>query len=382
MDNIIYCEEILKKALLKKASDIHIEPRSQDTVIRGRIGGDLYPLDYLKKEYHQGIISRFKILGDMDIAEKRMPQDGRFRFEMGEKTIDIRVSTIATVNGEKMVLRLLDPEKFEALTKEIGDDPEDMKEIEKMIQRNDGMILLTGPTGCGKTTTLYALLREEHRDDVNITTIENPVEYKIDGINQMQINELAGISFGQSLRSVLRQDPDIILIGEIRDQETAQIAVRASITGHKVYGTLHTTDTYSAVIRLLDMGIEAYLLQSALTGIISQRLMKKLCPKCKRKRGITEEEKFLFEPFHIEVQDIYDPVGCEECFDGYQGRFAVMEILPLDPDLKKEFSKDTSLDQLRQRGKERQIPTLFGKALEKVAKGVTSIEEAVKISME
>ena len=272
---------IIEQAVRERASDIHIEPYADDIRVRFRIDGDLREVMTLSKTSHSAIITRIKIIGKMNIAEKRIPQDGRVESKIAGRDIDMRISTLPTVYGEKTVIRLLDRSNFNFKKESLGFSEKDLNTLNKMISQPYGMLLVTGPTGSGKTTTLYAILQDLNRKEKNIITVEDPVEYKLKGINQVQVNAKAGLTFASGLRSILRQDPDIIMVGEIRDNETAEIAVRAAITGHLVLSTLHTNDSPSTVARLIDMGIESYLVSSALVGVVSQRLVKKLCPKCK-----------------------------------------------------------------------------------------------------
>lgn len=380
-DIIQLVNDILYDGISKQASDIHFEMVEDQLRIRIRIDGKLYPYKFLEKSLHSGITTRLKIMANMDIAEKRLPQDGRFSFNYEGRDVDLRASSIPAVVGEKLVIRILDPIKFQKRKEELGLLKEDIDKINKLMSLENGMLILVGPTGCGKSTTLYSLLRELNTDDVNIITIEDPVEYKIPGINQIQVHENIDLTFSNALRSILRQDPEIIMIGEIRDLETAQIAVRASITGHRIFTTLHTNDAYSTIIRLLDMGIESYLLKSCLNGIISQRLVRRLCPHCASKRPPSEEEKD-FIPELKEVEYLYEAVGCEKCIGGYKGRLAIMEILSIDRDFRNEIKEDIDLNRLRSMGKSKKIHNLLEKGIQYIAQGKTSYEEIVKLIIE
>lgn len=369
-----------EEAISKGASDIHWEPGKEEYTVRFRLDGDLRRIASGPMAEFPVLVSRLKILSNLNITEKRRPQDGGFSFEASGNLVDIRTSSAGTIYGEKVVCRLLNPEESLKSISNLGILEEDESFLEDLTsERNakrSGMILFTGPTGCGKTTSLYALLDRENREEVNIMTIEDPVEYRLDGIYQIEINEKANITFNNTLRSLLRQDPDILLIGEIRDEDTAKISTQAAITGHKVYGTLHTVDTYSAVFRLLQMGIEDYLIKASLDTIISQRLVKRLC-SCKKKRPVTPEEEYIFDSFHLKVNEIYSPRGCEDCYKGYRGRLAVMEILKRE-DLTEEILDQTDLSSMRKIGSKKGIPTLFEKALFSVLNGETSMEEALK----
>lgn len=382
IDAISFIDNLIGKAIKVKASDIHIERYFDDIRIRFRINGKLKTIKNLEGKYHSVLITRIKLMSDMDIAEKRLPQDGRIDFYYDDRLIDLRISTIPTVNKEKIVIRILDLKNSKIDKNNLGILKEDIDKLDRLLKYENGMILVTGPTGCGKTTTLYALIKELNREDVNIVTIEDPVEYKIKGVNQVQINEKAGIYFHNTLRSILRQDPDIILVGEMRDIDTANIGIRASITGHKVFTTLHTNDSYSTILRLMDMGVEDYLIKSAIKGIISQRLVRKLCPYCRRKVEIKEDEKYIFEEFFEkdEIHYKYEAVGCEKCVDGYTGRLAIMEILPMNKEIVSNIDKDIDIEKLREIGEENNIKTIFEKGLGYVLKGEVSFEDIMEIS--
>ena len=382
IDAISFIDELIKEAINLKASDIHIETYLDEIRIRYRIYGKLKTVDKLNAKYHSILLTRMKLMSGMDIAEKRLPQDGRIDFYYNNRLIDLRISTIPTVDGEKAVIRILDSEKFKVDKNNLGISKEDIKIIDNLLKYENGMILVTGPTGCGKTTTLYALIQELNKDDVNIVTIEDPVEYKIRGINQIQINEKAGIYFNNTLRSILRQDPDIILVGEMRDIDTANIGIRASITGHKVFTTLHTNDAYSTILRLMDMGVEDYLIKSSVKGVISQRLVRRLCPNCRQKVKIKDDEKYLFEQFFDKdkINYKYEAVGCEKCIDGYIGRLAIMEILPMNKEILLNINKDIDIKKLEKIGEKYNIKTIMEKGLGYVLEGRVSLEDIMEIS--
>lgn len=382
IDAISFIDELIKEAINLKASDIHIETYLDEIRIRYRIYGKLKTVDKLNAKYHSILLTRIKLMSGMDIAEKRLPQDGRIDFYYNNRLIDLRISTIPTVDGEKAVIRILDSEKFKVDKNNLGISKEDIKIIDNLLKYENGMILVTGPTGCGKTTTLYALIQELNKDDVNIVTIEDPVEYKIRGINQIQINEKAGIYFNNTLRSILRQDPDIILVGEMRDIDTANIGIRASITGHKVFTTLHTNDAYSTILRLMDMGVEDYLIKSSVKGVISQRLVRRLCPNCRQKVKIKDDEKYLFEQFFDKdkINYKYEAVGCEKCIDGYIGRLAIMEILPMNKEILLNINKDIDIKKLEKIGEKYNIKTIMEKGLGYVLEGRVSLEDIMEIS--
>ena len=382
IDAISFIDELIKEAINLKASDIHIETYLDEIRIRYRIYGKLKTVDKLNAKYHSILLTRIKLMSGMDIAEKRLPQDGRIDFYYNNRLIDLRISTIPTVDGEKAVIRILDSEKFKVDKNNLGISKEDIKIIDNLLKYENGMILVTGPTGCGKTTTLYALIQELNKDDVNIVTIEDPVEYKIRGINQIQINEKAGIYFNNTLRSILRQDPDIILVGEMRDIDTANIGIRASITGHKVFTTLHTNDAYSTILRLMDMGVEDYLIKSSVKGVISQRLVRRLCPNCRQKVKIKDDEKYLFEQFFDKdkINYKYEAVGCEKCIDGYIGRLAIMEILPMNKEILSNINKEIDIKKLEKIGEKYNIKTIMEKGLGYVLEGRISLEDIMEIS--
>ena len=369
---------IIEQAVDMRASDIHIEPYVDDIRIRFRIDGDLHEITRLLKSSHSAIVTRIKIMGRMNIAEKRIPQDGRVETKINDKEIDMRISTIPTVYGEKIVLRLLDRSNFKFSKAELGFTKENMELFDKIFNQPYGMILVTGPTGSGKTTTLYALLKELNRMEKNIITIEDPVEYRLEGINQVQVNPKAGLTFASGLRAILRQDPDIIMVGEIRDSETAEIAVRAAITGHLVLSTLHTNDSPSAIIRLIDMGVEPYMVSSAVIGIISQRLVKELCPNCKQAYLASYSEKTLFGLDPDEPITLYKPRGCNLCNKGYKGRKAVHEVMAVDEGLRRLINKEANIDRLRASAIKAGMTSLLDNAIQLALKGETTVEEVLK----
>jgi len=368
----------IQQAIDMKASDIHIEPYTEDIRIRFRIDGDLQEIMRLSKNILSPLVTRIKIIGKMDIAEKRIPQDGRVEFNINNKIIDIRISTIPTVHGEKIVLRLLDRENFLMEKEELGFTQRNMDLFEKLLKQPYGMLLIAGPTGSGKTTTLYAILKELNTIEKNIITIEDPVEYKMEGINQVQINPKAGLTFASGLRSILRQDPDIIMVGEIRDTETAQIAVRAAITGHLVLSTLHTNDSPSSIIRMIDMGVEPYLVSSAVIGVISQRLVKSLCDNCKTPYEASYSEKLLLGKNPDESLTLYKPKGCNRCNNGYTGRRAIHEIMIVDENMRRIINEGRNVDEIRISAIESGMITLMENSVDLVLQGITSIDEILK----
>lgn len=370
---------IISQAIKMKASDIHIEPSEKNIRIRYRVDGDLQEIMNLSNKSLMAIVTRIKIMGRMDIAERRIPQDGRIETEIEGRDIDMRISTLPTVYGEKIVIRLLDREGFNFTKEDLGFSDYDLKIFNKILKQPYGIILVTGPTGSGKTTTLYTILKDLNREEKNIITVEDPVEYKLNGINQVQVNNKAGLTFANGLRSILRQDPDIIMVGEIRDSETAEIAVRASITGHLVLSTLHTNDTASTVVRLIDMGIEPYLVSTSVIGIISQRLVKKLCPDCKVPYKPNSREKSIFGLDEAQDFTLYKPLGCNKCFKGYRGRIPVHEIMYIDQDVRKLIDSRGTTDEIKGMAIKNGMTTLNESALNLATKGTTSLEEVFRI---
>lgn len=371
---------IIHQGVSLGASDIHIEAETDVTRVRMRIDGQLNEQMRISKGSHDAIVTRLKIMADMNIAEKRIPQDGSFEMDLEARKVDVRVSSIPTVNGEKMVIRLLVTQENEVLSKyEIGFTEHNLKLYDKMLKVPHGIILVTGPTGSGKTTTLYTVLNELNKPTHNIITLEDPVEKKLKGINQVHINNRAGLTFASGLRSILRQDPDIIMLGEIRDTETAAIAIRAAITGHLVFSTIHTNDVISTVTRLVDMGIEPYLVSSAVAGVISQRLTRCICPNCKVSYEASEEEKrILGVP---EIGMLYKGTGCQQCnFTGYKGRRAVHEMLVLDQTIRHLINTGALYETIKEYCLQNGMQTLKDNMKELVVKGETTIEELVRIA--
>ena len=374
-------DSIIKEAIPYRASDIHIEPFEKRVRVRYRIDGDLQDRADFPIESYSAICARLKILSGLNIAERRIPQDGRINLIVGGKEYDFRVSSMPTVHGEKFVIRILDKTSFHFTRTDLGFTDAENAVIDKMLMRPHGIILLTGPTGCGKSTTLYSFLKEVNDPTVNIITVEDPVEYTMSGINQTQVNTKANMTFATALRAILRQDPDIIMIGEIRDEETAEIAVRAAITGHLVFSTLHTNDAPGAITRLEDMGVADYLVADALAGVIAQRLVKRLCPACK-KRGKTNAKEMeilgVSEPISI-----FRPVGCQFCNNtGYKGRIAIHEILFMNENMKNEVARSKNLDVLREMAVKNGMIRLWQSCQALVFKGVTSLQELMTLNAE
>lgn len=371
-------DSFIKEAIPYRASDIHIEPFDKVVRVRYRIDGDLQTRAEFPIESYPAICARLKIMAGMNIAERRTPQDGRINMVVSGKEFDFRVSSLPTVYGEKFVIRILDKTSFHFTRADLGFPESSNAIIDKILARPNGVILLTGPTGSGKSTTLYAFLKEVNNPTVNIVTVEDPVEYTMSGINQTQINTKANMTFAGALRSILRQDPDIIMIGEIRDEETAQIAIRAAITGHTVFSTLHTNDAPGAITRLEDMGVQDYLLADALAGVIAQRLVKRLCPACKKKGKTTTKE--------MEILGISEPVtiarprGCQFCnHTGYKGRIAVHEIMYVNDEMRAAITREKSVDKMREIARNNGMVPLWNTCKDYVLKGVTSIQELMSL---
>lgn len=370
---------IIHQAISERASDIHIEPFKEKISLRYRIDGRLYEIPPPAKHLHLAIISRIKILSKLDIAEKRLPQDGSFVVKVENRPIDIRVSLIPTIYGEKAVLRLLDRTQVVLDLNLLGFDPGQLALIRKAIHSPYGLLFLTGPTGCGKTTTLYAILSEIRSPTTNIVTIEDPVEYKLDGINQVQIKPEIGLTFASALRSFLRQDPDIMLVGEVRDLETAQICIRSALTGHLVLSTLHTNDAPSAVSRLIDIGVEAYLITPSLICVVAQRLLRKLCVHCKEAYEPTPEQ---LKGINIKADLLYKPKGCAKCNQiGFRGRACIAEVMVLNNQLRELINAKASFQKIREVAVATGMQILYESALKKVEDGTTSLEEALAITL-
>ena len=374
---------LITQAINDRASDIHVEPEEKSLRVRYRIDGVLHEVMTPPKSVQSGITSRLKIMADINIAERRIPQDGRIGIVVQGKQIDIRVATLPTVNGEKIVMRLLDKSSVLLRLEDLGFQPRNYERYEESFRKPYGQILVTGPTGSGKSTTLYATLNILNQPQVNIITVEDPVEYRLNGINQVQTNPKAGLTFASALRSILRSDPDIVLIGEIRDRETAQIATEAALTGHLVLSTLHTNDAPSAMTRLVEMGTEPFLVASALDCVLAQRLARKLCEKCKDMYAPTAEEltvaKLPFDP-NEELPKIYRPVGCTSCGNtGYRGRLAIHEVLTVTEEIERMVTEHASSEDMGRVAREQGMSTLREDGMEKVRQGVTSIEEVLRV---
>ena len=374
---------VIISAAKSNASDIHFDPREDGMMIRLRVDGDLQNFTYIPKAYERNLTTRLKLLANMNITESRLPQDGAIKGNFGGTYLDMRVSCLPLNEGEKIVIRILDYSRSLQGLDYLGFNESNLARLKRMIQVPNGIILITGATGSGKSTTVYSILQALNREETNIITVEDPIEMNIEGMNQVQVNSEIGMTFAAALRSILRQDPNVILIGEIRDSETAQIAVRAAITGHLVLSTIHTNNTLSTVERLLDMNVERYLLSTALTGIISQRLAKKICTKCRIERETSKFEKKVFKKYlKKDVDKIWDANhdGCDACRKGYKGRVAIQEVLELDDEMRNALNNENlSKDDLRNLVYSENVITMLQDALGKVVDGTTSFEEVLRV---
>jgi type IV pilus assembly protein PilB len=373
--------DIIHEAVAKRASDIHFDPTPDYLNIRIRIDGELVRFAEVPNTVKKNLATRVKIISGMNITETRLPQDGAIKMEYDGKPLDMRVSALPIVDGEKIVVRILDYSRSLEGLEALGFTDDNLEKVKRMISAPNGIILVTGATGSGKSTTVYSMLQRLNKESTNIITVEDPVEMKIPGLNQVQVMSDIGLTFASALRSILRQDPDIIMIGEIRDDETARIAVRASITGHLVLSTIHTNNSLNTIERLTDMDVERYLLGTALMGIISQRLAKKLCPKCRKARPVTKYEKIVFKKaLNLDVKEIYEPVGCKECIKGYLGRIPIHEVLEITQDIRDAIVNNMRKDELRNLVYNKSsVKSILQDGLMKVVNGLTSFEEILRI---
>lgn len=372
---------ILEQAVRENASDIHLEPTEEAMEVRFRVDGILRPVMTVPKRLRSGVQSRIKVMANLDITERRRPQDGRLQLKVGNHDVDMRVSTLPTIHGEKIVARVLNRAHGLLKIEELGFSPQTTEQIRRILRLNQGLILVTGPTGSGKTTTLYGFLSHLNSNEKNIITIEDPVEYQLEGINQVQVNPKVNLTFATGLRSMLRQDPDVIMVGEIRDKETAEIAVRSALTGHLVLSTLHTNHTVATIARLMDMGIEPYLISSTVSAVISQRLVRKVCPDCRQAVPLTDPVVIQFiKSLNMAVpEQVYQGTGCPLCNDtGYHGRAAVEEVLLMNKKLRQAVDHHAGEDELKQIAVEAGMVTLQENAVNKLIAGITSVEEIIR----
>ncbi len=375
--------QILRQAVIQKASDIHIDSMETKVLVRFRVDGRLRNERNLPKNVQGSLITRVKIMANLDITEHRVPQDGRIKLSMENRQMDLRISTLPTIFGEKIVIRLLDLTMAQNDISRLGFEEENLEKFKRLIKRPHGIVLLTGPTGSGKSSTMYSALSRLNNEDVNIITIEDPVEYQVEGINQIQVNPNVGLTFAAGLRSILRQDPNIIMVGEIRDRETADMAVRASITGHLVFSTLHTNNSLGTINRLKDMGVEIFLIASSLNGVVSQRLVRQICRDCKEEREATEREKEIFSKYGMDVDTVYHGKGCSTCdMTGYKGRTALHEVLVMDDEIKQALLNNKSMMEIRGIAVKNGLTFLIEDGLKKVEKGITTTEEILRVALD
>lgn len=375
-------DRIIENAIRNDVSDIHIEPQKNKIIIRYRIDGKLRKQFEAPKEPLNSMVTRIKLLSGMDIAEKRIPQDGKIIINLDKRDIDLRVSILPSVNGENLVIRILDKRSFEFTKENLGLTKDDINLINKIISNPYGMFLVTGPTGSGKTSTLYSILKDLKTEENNVITLEDPVEYTMDGIVQVNVNNKAGLTFNSGLRAILRQDPDVIMVGEIRDEETATMAIRSAITGHNVLSTLHTNDAPSAIVRLMDMEVPSYLIASSLTGVIAQRLMRKLCNNCKKEYIANNYEKELLGIDENEDLKLYKPVGCMKCSGtGYKGRIGIFEIMEINQNIRELIANKANFYEIKDAAKNNGMKTLFESGVEIVKNGTSSMNELMRITL-
>lgn len=378
---IKFVNYILSNALHEGASDIHIEPKEKYTKIRYRIDGVLFDSMQAPSKMHPAIVSRLKIMSNLDISERRIPQDGKIAVIMGGRGIDLRVSVLPTCHGEKVVIRLLDSKSIMINLEKSGMEKRILDAFGEQIAQPHGILLVTGPTGSGKSTTLYSALAQMDSNRLNVSTVEDPVEYNLEFCNQVQVNEKAGLTFSGALRSLLRQDPDIIMIGEIRDTETARIAVQAALTGHLVLSTLHTNDAPSSISRLVNIGIEPYLIAASLNGVLAQRLVRRICENCKEPYPAPDNLRKYLDIVHIQSDELMHGKGCEQCRDsGYSGRCGIHELLIVDDEFRQTINADATVNNMRQAFRHSGWPNLFEDGLQKVKKGITTIDEVLRVA--
>ena len=376
---------IINEAVKERASDIHVEPLEKKFRVRYRIDGVLHEVLGPPKRLEGSVISRVKIMAGMDIAEKRLPQDGRIKMVSDKKELDLRVSSLPSIHGESIVMRILDKTSFFVGLEDVGFLPKEKKDFEKLINLPNGMILVTGPTGSGKTTTLYATLSHINQKDRKVITIEDPVEYQLDGVNQVQVKSQIGLTFASGLRSMLRQAPDIIMVGEIRDLETAQIAVQSALTGHLIFSTLHTNDACGAITRLIDMGVKPYLASSTVQGVLAQRLVRTICPSCREAYKPSEEEAKILSlsPEEVNSLKLYRGKGCPTCaYTGYKGRMGIFELFIMTDEARELVLNNSSSTELNKKAKESGMKGLKEDGLNKVKRGYTTVEEVMRVTQD
>ncbi|UCC23338.1 MAG: Flp pilus assembly complex ATPase component TadA [Planctomycetota bacterium] len=378
---IKFVNYLVSNAIHEGASDIHIEPKQEFTRVRYRIDGTLFVTMKAPLKMHSAVVSRVKIMSNLDISERRLPQDGKISVIVGGRAIDLRISTLPTNRGEKVVIRILDSKAMMLDLEQLGMDPTEMVSFKQQITLPHGILLVTGPTGAGKSTTLYSALCQMDGGKLNISTVEDPVEYELDFCNQVQVNDKIGLNFATALRSLLRQDPDIMMIGEIRDNETARIAVQAALTGHLVLSTLHTNDAASSVTRLVDIGIDAYLIAASLNAVLAQRLVRKICQKCKQIYQVPDNIRKYIKKAGVDPGQLFHGAGCESCRNsGYLGRTGIYELLIVDEAFRDMINKDASVDNMRRAFRESGQPSLFDDGIKKVKAGLTTIEEVLRVT--
>ncbi|MBS4173711.1 ATPase, T2SS/T4P/T4SS family [Bacillus sp. FJAT-49736] len=373
--------QLISNAVSQKASDIHIDPQETKLVVRYRIDGILHSERTLPKNMQSMLTARIKIMANLDITEHRIPQDGRIKTSMDFRHVDLRVSTLPTVYGEKIVLRILDLASSLNDVNQLGFNKVHLQRFKQLIENPSGIVLITGPTGSGKSSTLYAALNHLNREEVNIITIEDPVEYQLEGINQIQVNPNIGMTFATGLRSILRQDPNIIMVGEIRDKETAEVSIRAALTGHLVLSTIHTNDSLSTITRLLDMGVEPFLVATSISGIIAQRLVRRVCRDCGEEQLPTKREVEIFAKRNMKIDKVFRGRGCSSCnMTGYRGRIAIHEILEINDEMRRVLMNNESFSNMRQLAFKNKTIFLIDDGLYKVKQGITTTEEVLRVA--